>query len=231
MLCSILNTDRESVSSIIQTDCRSVNTILKPSPKNVDRGQATRKRIVTAARKLFAKKGYERMSIADVLSELNISRGALYHHFDGKEALFLAVLEAFEEEISLTTAKAARGIADPVEAMRAAWEAWFTLARDPAVRQIVLTDALSVVGWEKWREIDERYAFGLLKASVKRAAATGHIREDLIDTFAHILLAAASEVGFLIARAKDPEAATKIARATVNELLDRLFVTPPQRGT
>jgi AcrR family transcriptional regulator len=201
-------------------------SIEKPTNQRVEQGKATRERIVATARKLLAAKGYAGMSIEDVLDDTSISRGALYHHFNSKEALFEAVLEAMEAEIAQIMGKAAIGLTDPVEALRAAWEAWFKLARDPAVRQIVLTDALSVVGWEKWREIDERYGFGRLKRTLQRAAAAGRMQEDLVDTFAHILLAAIFEVGLLIARAEDPEAATATARAAVNHLLDRLLAQP-----
>jgi AcrR family transcriptional regulator len=201
-------------------------SIEKPTNQRVEQGKATRERIVATARKLLAANGYAGMSIEDVLDDTSISRGALYHHFDSKEALFEAVLEAMEAEIAQIMGKAAIGLTDPVEALRAAWEAWFKLARDPAVRQIVLTDALSVVGWEKWREIDERYGFGRLKRTLQRAAAVGRMQEDLVDTFAHILLAAIFEVGLLIARAEDPEAATATARAAVNHLLDRLLAQP-----
>jgi AcrR family transcriptional regulator len=191
--------------------------------RRIEKGKATRERIVAVARKLLANRGYAGVSIEDVLEKTGISRGALYHHFDSKEALFEAVLEAMEAEIAATMAQAASGATDPVDALRAAWEAWFKLARDPAVRQIVLTDALSVVGWAKWREIDERYGFGRLKRTLQRAAASGRMREDLVDTFAHILLAAIFEVGLLIARADDPVATTETARAAVNQLLDRLL--------
>jgi AcrR family transcriptional regulator len=201
-------------------------SIEKPTNQRVEQGKATRERIVATARKLLAAKGYAGMSIEDVLDDSSISRGALYHHFDSKEALFEAVLEAMEAEIAQIMGKAAIGLTDPVEALRAAWEAWFKLARDPAVRQIVLTDALSVVGWAKWREIDERYGFGRLKRTLQRAAAAGRMQEDLVDTFAHILLAAIFEVGLLIARAEDPDATTVTARAAVNQLLDRLLAQP-----
>src|SRR4029450_4226177 len=92
-----------------------------------------------------------RTSIEAVLREAGISRGALYHHFSGKEALFEAVLEQVGADIATKLAAAARDASDPVEALRAGCHAWLRLARDPTVRRIVLVDALPVVGWGKWR--------------------------------------------------------------------------------
>lgn len=197
--------------------------------KKIERGLATRKQIVDTAKALLAKNGYEGMSIEDLLEHCNISRGALYHHFDTKEALFEAVLELVEEEVAQALAKASSGFEDPVDALRAGCEAWFSLASEPVVRQIVLTDALPVVGWAKWREIDGRHGFGRLKAALTLAAARGRMRTDLVDTFAHILLASMIELGFLIARATDRSAATKTARTALGLLLDGLLTPKSER--
>jgi AcrR family transcriptional regulator len=194
--------------------------------KRVERGLATRQQIVNTAKALLAKSGYAATSIEDLLEHCNISRGALYHHFETKEALFEAVLELVEEEVAQTLAKASSGFEDPLDALRAGCEAWFSLASEPVVRQIVLTDALPVVGWAKWREIDARHGFGRLKAALTLAAARGRMRADLVDTFAHILLAAMIELGFLIARATDRAAATRTARTALGLLLDGLL--PPK---
>jgi AcrR family transcriptional regulator len=191
--------------------------------KNIESGQATRERIIATARRLFAAEGYEGTSTESVLAKSGVSRGALYHHFHNKEALFAAVLEVVETDVASVTARASANAKDPVEALRAGFDAFLELARDPEVRQIVLIDAHSVVGWQKWREIDERHGFGRLKDALKSLAATGRIREDMVDIFAHVLLAALVEVAFLIARAPDPAEATRTGRRAMNELLDRLL--------
>jgi AcrR family transcriptional regulator len=190
---------------------------------NVDKGAATRERIIATARRLFAASGYENTSTETVLRESGVSRGALYHHFDDKQALFAAVLEAVEADVASATSRAAANIHDPVEAVRAALDAFLQLACEPEVRQIVLIDAQSVVGWQKWREIDERHAFGRLKAGLKKIASSGRLRADTLDIFAHMLLAAVIEVAFLIARSPDPGAAAPAGRKAMQELLDRLL--------
>ena len=191
--------------------------------RKIAQGRTTRAQIVDVARKLFAANGYDGTSIETVLQAAHISRGALYHHFDGKEALFAAVLEAVEADVAQAIAKAAAGIADPVAAFRAGCEAWLRLARDPVVRQIALIDAPAVVGWQQWRAIDERYAFGLLKGGLQAAAAAGRVRPDVVDVLAHMLLAALAEVALVVARAGDGTMAMQQGRAAVRELLDRLF--------
>jgi AcrR family transcriptional regulator len=186
-------------------------------------GIATGERIIATARQLFAASGFEGTSTEAVLEKSGVSRGALYHHFGSKEDLFAAVLEAVEVDVANATARASANAKDPVEAQRAGFEVFLDLARDPEVRQIVLIDAHSVVGWQKWREIDERHGFGRLKAALKTLAAAGRIREDMVDIFAHMLLATLIAVAFLIARAPDPAVEAGTGRRAMNELLDRLL--------
>jgi AcrR family transcriptional regulator len=191
--------------------------------KNIESGQATRQQIIAVATRLFASQGYEATSIDSVLLRCAVSRGALYHHFDSKEALFAAVLEGVESDVARALIKASRRASDPIDALRDGCYAWLHLARDDTVRQIVLIDAPTVVGWRKWREIDARHGFGLLKGGLKAVAAAGHLPSDLVDMFAHVLLAALIEVSLLIASAESPEAATRSGRAAIGELINRLL--------
>ena len=192
------------------------------------KGQATRTRIVDTAGELFAKAGYQDTSIEAVLDKSGISRGALYHHFRDKEELFVAVLEAVEARIADATVKASRGIADPVGALLAGCNAWLDISRDPAIRQIVLVDAPAVLGWQKWREIDARYGFGLLKGSLRAAAEAGRLSPTLIEPLAHVLLAAVLEIALLMARANDAPGSVKQAKAALRELIEKLLGPSPK---
>jgi AcrR family transcriptional regulator len=191
--------------------------------KKIQRGQDTRLRIVSVATTLFSQLGYEATSVEAVLHESGVSRGALYHHFGSKESLFEAVLEAIEAEIAVATIAASRDIADPAEALRAGCDTFLTLAQAGRIRRIVLIDAPSVLGWQKWREIETRHGFGLLKAGLEAMAENGRLRLDLVDVFAHILLAALIEVALMIARADDAAKALVSGRMAIHELTDKLL--------
>jgi AcrR family transcriptional regulator len=194
--------------------------------KKVEKGLETRREIVEAAKRLFAEQGYGGVSIEEVLVACQISRGALYHHFRSKEALFEAVVEAVETELATHVVARSATAADPVSGLIAGAEAFLDLAREPAVRQIVLIDAPAALGWEKWREIDGRHGFGLLKAALAPAAAQAGLPAAMVDAFAHMLLASLSEVAFLIARADDAEAAIADGKAAIRELIARLLGPP-----
>ena len=188
-----------------------------------EKAASTKAKIIAVARRLFATRGYAGTSTEAVLEESQVSRGALYHHFENKEALFAAVMEAVEADITATTAKARGSVTDPVEGLRRAFNAFLDLACETEVRQIVLMDAHSVLGWQRWREIEERYGLGRLKLAMKAIAATGRIPEDMVDTFAHILLASLIETAFLVARSPEPQVAARTGRKAIKELLERLL--------
>jgi AcrR family transcriptional regulator len=198
--------------------------------ENIERGLSTREHIIETARRLFAASGYEATSTETVLQESGVSRGALYHHFENKKALFAAVLEAVEVDIASATARASVDIKDPVEALQSAFDAFLALACQQEVRQIVLSDAHSVVGWQKWREIDERHGFGRLKARLRGIALTGRMPEAMVDVFAHVLLASLFEIAFLIARSPDPAGTADVGRTAIHELLERLLGGRDQRA-
>ena len=175
------------------------------------------------ARSLFASRGYDGTSTEAVLEESKVSRGALYHHFETKEALFAAVLEEVEVDITAATGRARANTTDPVEALGAAFDSFLDMASESEVRQIVLTDAHSVLGWQQWREIEDRHGLGRLKQALKVVAAAGRIREAMVDVFAHILLASLLEVAFMVAWSPDPQAAASTGRKAMKELLERLL--------
>jgi AcrR family transcriptional regulator len=183
----------------------------------------TFQRILSVATRAFAQQGFEATSIEKLLEELQISRGALYHHFDSKEKIFRAVFEAVEGDIEAAIINATRGITDPVEALRTGCDTFLKMIRDEPVRRIALIDAPAVLGWQQWREIDAQHGFGLLKRSLQAAAAEGRIRPELIDIYGHILLASVMETALVIARVNNSAAAIRNGRAAITELIGKLL--------
>ena len=116
-----------------------------------------------AARKLFAKRGYADVGTEEIVRRAGVTRGALYHHFSGKEDLFRAVAEQVEEEMTRKSAEAALAHQDPWEQQRAASEAFLDACLDPAVQRIILLDAPSVLGPKAWREIAAKYGLALVQ--------------------------------------------------------------------
>lgn len=191
--------------------------------RRVEQGETTRQELIGAAKRLFAELGYEGTSIEAVLEAAKVSRGALYHHFPSKEALFEAVLDGLHADLAQAIVEETPEDADPVEAVRLGCIAWLRFARDPAVQQIVVIDGPSVVGWKRWREIDECHSLGLLKEALTEVAELGRLQRDRVDAVAHVMFAAVSEVALLVMRAEDSEAAIAMGEATIERLLAGLL--------
>jgi AcrR family transcriptional regulator len=191
--------------------------------KRAAQGRATRGQLIEVATGLFAEHGYEGTSIEAVLTAAGVSRGALYHHFAGKEALFTAVIEALSERITEQLREVISGCADPVDAVRTGALSWIDLAGDPVIQRIMLVDAPSVLGWEQWRAMDEGRTVGAMRAMLQAVSDTGRLPAELIDPFAHMILAALDEAAMIIARASDSRVAVAEGRQAVEEFLARLL--------
>ena len=191
--------------------------------KRAAQGRATRDQLIEVATRLFAEHGYEGTSIEAVLSAAGVSRGALYHHFAGKEALFEAVVSAVSEQVTVELTEAVRGCVDPLDAMRTAAIAWIGLAADPVIQRIVLVDAPSVLGWDRWRAMDDGRTLGAMRAMLQAISDSGRLPAELVGPFSHMILAALDEIVMVIARAPDSTAAVAEGRMAVKALLDRLL--------
>ena len=191
--------------------------------QKIDRGQLTRQHIITTATRLFASQGYEATSIDLILRACDLSRGALYHHFASKEAVFSAVVEATEEAVLQKLAEAGQGAGGAQQSLLAGSVAWLRMATDPVIRQIVLIDAPAVLGWTAWREIEARYSLGVLKAGIGLAASEGQLRADRVDMYAHIMLAMLTELAMLIARSGDPPSTIAAGEDAVKKFLSGML--------
>jgi AcrR family transcriptional regulator len=196
-----------------------------PAParrSQAERSQATRGALVGAARPLFAERGYAEVGTEEIVRAAGVTRGALYHHFDGKRALFEAVYEQIEAELAERIAAGAlqAGAAAPLDAMRAGAEMFLRECTEREVQRIALLDGPSVLGWDRWREIGAEHGLGLIEATLQAAIDSGAIAVQPVRPLAHVLMGALDEAAMLVARAEDPEA----ARAEVGRTIDSLLV-------
>ncbi len=187
-----------------------------------ERSAQTRGRLIAAGRSLFAEKGFAGAGREEIAEAAGVTRGALYHHFASKHALFQAVLEDLEAELGQRLMDAAKPGTDPLDGLRRGCLAFLDAALDPAVRRIVLLDAPAVLGWEAWREVDARFGLGLIKAALEEVVAAGQVEAQPVEPLAHMLLAALNEAAMLVAQAPDPAAERARVGATVERLLARL---------
>ena len=186
-----------------------------------DRSAATRDALIAAARRLFAAQGFAEVPTDAIVAAAGVTRGALYHQFADKTALFDAVLEAVEADIARRLAEevAAAGVSDPVEALRYAVRTWLEICVEPEIYRIALIDGPSVLGWTHWREVCQRHVFGLVQALLSQGIELGRIRAQPVRPLAHVLMGAGDEAALYVAEAADHAR----ARAEMIEVLDQLI--------
>jgi AcrR family transcriptional regulator len=184
-----------------------------------EQSDATRRALLDAARELFAANGFADTGTEAVVRAAGVTRGALYHHFRDKTALFRAVYEDLEQELVATVTAGVTGATDPLDLLRLGAEAFLDACLDPAVIRVVLLEGPSVLGWATWREIDQAYGLGLVRAALDAAMAAGAIRPAPLEALSHVLLGGLVEAAMLLANAED-KAAT---RAEVGEAIAALI--------
>ena len=184
------------------------------------RSEATRRQLITAARRLFGARGYAAVGTEEIVRAAGVTRGALYHQFRDKADLFAAVAEEVEAEIAEQIAAGAAGAAaDPVGALRAGARLFLHACAEPEVERIILLDAPAVLGWEAWRDLAGRYGLGLVQLALQSAMDAGAIAPQPVIPLAHALVGALDECALYVARAGEPAAAREECAMIIDRIL------------
>lgn len=190
-----------------------------------ERLAATRAALLKAARTIFAEQGYESAATEEIVRRAKVTRGALYHHFEDKRALFDAVASDVAREIA-DRIDAATPMDDPLQALIVGTGAFLDACLDPAVRRIYLIDAPAVLGWHRWREIDAPHGVRSLREGVTAMLADRPDDALSIEPTTFLLAGAFNEAAMWIAEAKDEKAARRAMDRSLAALIERLFVQP-----
>ena len=183
--------------------------------------EATRKALIAAGRALFAEFGYHGVGVRDITARAGVTRGAMSHHFESKEALFLAVFDEIEHELMAIPAGAGAA-PDPSAAwseFRKGVQRYLDAALRADVQRVTLIDGPVVLGWRRWRALEEGYSLGGLMVVLEMAVAQGLIRDRPLAPLAHLLLGSIMEAALLIAHADAPDKTRAEVGAALEDLL------------
>ena len=154
-----------------------------------ERRTHTRRALIAAARRLFAEKGYAATGTPEIVAAAGVTRGALYHHFVDKEALFAAVVEE-EHLLMAMTINAATADSDeepgPIRALISGGDAFLDAMQDPGRRQILLIDAPAVLGRAAVDAIDARHGLQTLVTGLRDAMEAGAMKKLPVETLARV---------------------------------------------
>jgi AcrR family transcriptional regulator len=192
-----------------------------PARSQQDRTAATRAALISAARPLFATRGFAGVPAEEIVAAAGVSRGALHHHFGDKKGLFRAVFEQLEVDFMADVVAAIDGV-PPENLVPVAIGAFLDVCSKPETQQIGLTDAPAVLGWADWRSIEAQYGLSLVVALAENSepVRSGTTTAALLG---QLVLSALIEAALLVAHAEDTDMARHQAEGTLLALFGDLF--------
>jgi AcrR family transcriptional regulator len=181
--------------------------------------EATRRAVLAAARASFGRKGYAQTSVDEIAAAAGVTKGAVYHHFAGKEALFRAVHAEVEADALARATAAGDPTEPPLDLIATQLNAYLDAALDEEIRRITLIDGPALLGFEWDPTADQQAAHEALRSFIAAAISRGQIVDLDPDALAHLIGCLALQSGLFIARAADPDA----TRATLGQALDAML--------
>ena len=189
------------------------------STVKADQAARTRQLLIRIGRRLFTRRGFDGVSAEEIVAAAKVTRGALYHHFDGKDGLFREVVAEVMREVHDRLATAAVGASSPLDAVERGVRALLNACGTPTYQRILFLDGPAVLGWHEWRALDLEFGLGLLRHELEAAAKAGQIDVPDVETATHLLAGALVDGAMLIGR--DPGDAA--VRRAVEETMMRLL--------
>jgi AcrR family transcriptional regulator len=184
--------------------------------RRVDYTESTRQALVNSALELFTKRGYAGTSLEAIVRRARVTKGALYHHFTGKQALFEAAFDQVETVAMTRLSKVVAGDGTAWERAMAGIQEYVRVCLEPAHQRIVIHEAPVVMGWERWRETEEKFSYGLVRTAVEALVDAGEIEPLPVEVTARILFGALSAGAEAIASSTDKKrAAADVTRTIV----------------
>ena len=202
----------------------AVSKLVPRVPGHTKRAQysaSTKRALVDVAQELFTEHGYSATSLDAIVAGAEVTKGALYHHFSGKQALFEAVFERVEGNAAKAIHASLKGYEDPWEKALAGLRTALQVVREPAYRRVVIQEGPAVLGYTRFREQEERSTFGNVLDIVGAVLNAGgwSMDEEMVHTFARVFFGAMSAAGESVSSAPDPEAEAARVEAAIGFIL------------
>jgi len=194
--------------------------------RQAERREATRTAITRAAENLFAAQGFADTTVDQIAAAAGVAKGAVYHHFPAKEAVFEAVFLETSAALAARVRAASRNAADEIDRLLQGTRAYFTACAEPGTGRIMLKDGPAVLGWERWREIDAEHFMAKMPNLLEVAMKKGLIAKQPAAPLARLLVGAVTEAAVACAGAADPAATGRVHVRALETLLAGLRLKP-----
>ncbi|OLT46956.1 TetR family transcriptional regulator [Saccharomonospora sp. CUA-673] len=169
-----------------------------------DYSESTRSALVRSAVRLFTERGYAGTSLDEIAKNARVTKGALYHHFSGKQAVFEAAFDEVESDVKGRLEKILTGSQPPWDRAMSGLREFIQICLDPAYQRLALHEAPVVMGWQRWREAEDRYSFGLIKQALQDLIDAGEVLAVPVEVTSRLLFGALVNAATEIAGSADP---------------------------
>jgi len=184
--------------------------------------EATHQALLSAGREIFAREGYQAAGIEAISRAARVTRGAFYHHFEDKTALFDAVVVSLQAEAAAKIAEKAKAQQKVWDRLRVGIDAYLDACLEPAYGRIVIQEAPAVLGNQRYREIEEAYPMALLTATLSALRRQGELVFEDIDLLSRMVDAMICKVALMLPEADDPKKLRSRGQKIIESLLEAL---------
>lgn len=167
--------------------------------------EATRAALLETAVAMFAARGFARTSLDEIATATQVTRGAVYHHFESKQGLFEAVLEQLETGMAQRVATAAREVDDAWRAALAGLDAFLEQCCDPVYGRLCWREGPAALGWHRWKECEERFAYGLTEGFLRALMDAGYLARAPLEVPTRLVFGLLGAAGLALADAPEPD--------------------------
>ena len=192
------------------------------STPNSAKAEATRTALISAARRLFAEKGYADTSTPEIVASAGVTRGALYHHFEDKMALFRAVVrEEYRTVAAEIDASAGKSGGSATDALRQGAYGYMNAMKDLGRVRILLRDGPAVLGQSELDAIDRTTSADTLRRGLAEAMRAGEIKTLPLEALTTQLSAVFDRVALAVSEGDTAEDHMEVLEAFLGTLRQR----------
>jgi AcrR family transcriptional regulator len=171
-----------------------------------ERATSTRAALVDAARYLFARQGYHGTGTEEIVARAAVTRGALYHHFAGKEDLFAEVFRVVAAELVIRANESVAALSGDLWAqVSQALERYLELvAANEEYRRVLLIDGPSTLGWARWRELQSEFVASGIASALGMLMDEGSVARQPTEPLANLIQAALNDAALEMGHSDQP---------------------------
>ncbi|AMP04631.1 TetR/AcrR family transcriptional regulator [Collimonas pratensis] len=184
---------------------------------------ATRTALLATAREIFTAEGYQQTGIEAVARAARVTRGAFYHHFDDKQALFEALVIDLQKEAASKIAAQAKLQPDLRAKLSIGAKAFLEVCTEPSYRRLVIQEAAAVLGVERCRQISETYPYGLLIEAIKGLQQRGEFDVENPYLASRMIGAMICEASLHLEQTADSALPARQATAIIDRVLGAFY--------